>query len=539
MTELVTKHKNNGRCEGFILAVIFFLAAVVRLIGPATTIALGQSDAYAHLQYLNDMVKDGHLRHSTYPPGYYWLMSLPVKLFDVDSYWVARFGGVIWGLGQVLGVYLLAGLAFGRRAAVWSAGLIAVFPLFHLLQKTGVGMYPSQAGLVILPLLLLLWDRVMRGGPHYLAGFVICLSALAVTVPMMLVDFMPFILVDFVVRYVAGSVHRRSMYALVVLAAVMITMILFFWLRSGADGFFRTASIVANEEIPGDHPLARLLYLLWMFIRPERFLFPGVWLNIAAFAVGMALVSLFFLRKDARSRSIVLWAFLAWAQTSFGVFQFELYMRAGWVLLLAGSVLSGWIVVRVFDFLPASVATLFKSVVIAACVASFVYPPAPKPHLSAAESDLVFALRDVQRWAQGIDGEVRIDALRALDSGRPSVVWSRRFNGFYGRQGDPVPALLERCSSIEIPLVGKEINFDPAKQHVILLDDEVTKSKRFWVMQLINPALIDQFIAGRDKFDVESIKLRKALDSIGANHWCVARTTLPEGLEVVSLNFRE
>lgn len=536
MSELVTKHKDFGRYEGFILAVIFFLAAVVRLIGPVTTIALGQSDAYAHLQYLNDMVNDGHLRHSTYPPGYYWLMSLPVKLFGVNSYWVARFGGVLWGLGQVLAVYLLAKRAFGRHAARWSAFLIAGFPLFHWLQKTGVGVYPSQAGLMILPLLVLSWDKTMREGPRHMAAFFLLLSVLAVTVPMMMVDLTPFLALDLLWRRFAGGLHRHSLAVISSVAVSMVALIAIYWLRSGSDGFFQTASILTNQQIPGEITATRLLALLWMYIRPERLLLPGVWLNIPVFTSGAILVLLLVtFRKEPLFRSVLLWAFIAWTQTVFGVFQFALYMRAGWVFLLASSVLGGWLIIRAFDLLPGPVARFSRGIFIFTCLCSLINPPNPKPHLSSAESDLVMVLHGIREWADGGKEVHPIEQLQFIDPDRPTSVWSRRFNGFYGRQGDPVPAFLERCPKIEIPRIGQEVHFDPARQHIVLLDDRAIAPDQFGVMTLVNPTLIDQFVAGRESFMLESDRLREALILPDTGQWRVASWSLPQGLNVVVL----
>lgn len=46
------------------LIPLLLLAFTVRILSPLRHMALGQSDAYSHLQFLRDMVTTGQLRHS-------------------------------------------------------------------------------------------------------------------------------------------------------------------------------------------------------------------------------------------------------------------------------------------------------------------------------------------------------------------------------------------------------------------------------------------------------------------------------------------
>ena len=53
----------RARSPGMWLAAIVAAGVALRLVHPLTSVALGQSDAYSHLQFLNDIIHRGHLRN--------------------------------------------------------------------------------------------------------------------------------------------------------------------------------------------------------------------------------------------------------------------------------------------------------------------------------------------------------------------------------------------------------------------------------------------------------------------------------------------
>ena len=115
--------------------IIGILAAafLIRSIHPLQTLALGQSDAYAHLNFLRDIVEQGRLNVPVYPPGYHWLLALPVLIFNIDPYQIARFAGAFFGTALVLAIYVLLYRRFNRRAALFGsfcAGCIPVHALY-------------------------------------------------------------------------------------------------------------------------------------------------------------------------------------------------------------------------------------------------------------------------------------------------------------------------------------------------------------------------------------------------------------------------
>ena len=67
--------------EDFLLIGLIILAVTVRSIHPLQHMALGQSDAYSHLQFLRNIVDSGFIHNVMYPPGYHWILALPTAAF--------------------------------------------------------------------------------------------------------------------------------------------------------------------------------------------------------------------------------------------------------------------------------------------------------------------------------------------------------------------------------------------------------------------------------------------------------------------------
>ena len=93
-----------------LLAIILLTAVSIRSLDSLSHASLGQSDAYTHLQFLRDVFKYGQIRNIVYPPGYSWVLALPVLTFNLDAYLVARYVGPFFGALLVVTLYLL-----GRR----------------------------------------------------------------------------------------------------------------------------------------------------------------------------------------------------------------------------------------------------------------------------------------------------------------------------------------------------------------------------------------------------------------------------------------
>ena len=171
------------------LILILCIGFLLRIIHPVDVAYLGQSDAYTHLNYIHSIVNSGCLSNPSYPSGFHWIMALPELVFSVDPYHVARYGGAFFGIGLILGIYVLLDSCIGRRSALFGSFFAAAFPGMMLLIKTGVGVFANQFGLMLLPALFsfiwLFWTR-KKGAGHYKIPLTIGLCGMAAAVPMML-----------------------------------------------------------------------------------------------------------------------------------------------------------------------------------------------------------------------------------------------------------------------------------------------------------------------------------------------------------------
>ena len=173
--------------EGYFLIGSIILAVAVRSIDPIQHMALGQSDAYSHLQFLRNVMDTGFVHNVMYPPGYHWILSLPTAAFHLDPYLVARYGGAFFGAGLVLAVYVFVKSVASQPAPIFSAFFVSCFPGLYLLQKTGVGAFANQLGLFFIPVVFYFY--IMTEEQKF-SGITDGLY-LAVTIPYGLVRFRP------------------------------------------------------------------------------------------------------------------------------------------------------------------------------------------------------------------------------------------------------------------------------------------------------------------------------------------------------------
>jgi|GEM_PF-3462885 len=529
----------NTRQAYGLMAGVLLLGAIIRLIGPVSMPALGQSDAYAHLQFLNDWLAAKSLRHSYYPTGYFWLVGMPASVLQAEAYWIARYVGVVWGCLTIVTVFVLTRRAFGYFAGLWAAFLVAAFPAFSWLQKTGVGMYPSQAGIVLVPLLLWSWDHIWTGALKKLWAVFIVSVLLAWTVPMMLIDLLPFLMIDVSIRCGRKELPRKAKVALGSIVAVGLLSLIVLMGVIGIERVTHIAQLVAGVENKGDASLRSLFDIVGLFLLPVRGLPAGLWPSLAALLVGIMLlgIALRAWTMHPAARMIALWALYTWAQSVFGFCQFPLYMRAGWFLLMALAMLGGWMAVGMLKRIsPKSRYTVTTALILTSGL-SFVFPPTPVPHLSPAENDLVRVLRDLQAWSQGKIDESSPEWLSHLNAQQKLIVWSRIYNASPGYQGDPVYAFLEKNPSIELRLFDDALmgltNRLEVGQHVFLLDDQSENRISLGLMEAVNPALVASLRHAQERFMRGARALRKLAQEAESEATTVQRVIMPEGLEVV------
>lgn len=517
------------------------LAIAVRLIAATGEPALAQSDGYAHLQLLTDWVTTGQLRHSYYPPGYYWMLGLPARLLGLDPYQVLRFGGAFFGGALVISLFMLARVTVGTRAALWTAFLVAGFPALRWLQRTGVGGFPSQSGLLLVPLILLCWDRYLKGRLAFATGLIALTGLLAVSVPMMLIDLFPLFLFDLVMRLgqrrSRGPILARA--GVLALLGGMVLVLLIRWVGTGQVLYI--FSTIAGVPRSGKPHGVLALDILVHYLSPMR------WLPASGSAVALILATLpvlaWWMGRMTRGRTqvtvLLAWSMVASLQTIFGLFQFPLYWRAGWCFMMAWSVVAGALMATVLERLP----VLWKRVAIGGCVLSLGltlrHPPAPTPHLSAAEGDLVQVLRALVDWSEGRLPRTPQPWIEAL-TGPPIGVWSRRFNVFQAYFGDPVHAFLEDRPGIHLGSVAdwKAGNgFDPRWMQLVLLDDLAPRAAPPGLMRWVNPDLAVAFEDLRQRLLREASRLRDAVEMARQSGWETKVFTTPQGLEVILLYY--
>ncbi len=421
------------------LTLLLLLALGVRLLPSLQVDYLGQSDAYSHLQFGQDLLAEGKLRNAIYPPGHPWVHIVPALLGLVQPFELYRFGGALPGTGMVLGLFLLLRRPCGERPALAAAFLAAGCPLLLPLIKTGVGVFANQFGLLLTPFALYC---VLRR-PFWLCAL---LPALALSVPVFLLDLLwP--------MAVLLLIHLKGMKRWTLVLPGLLGGALLLWrlLRLPAIHLQYTMRMLS-----GDPNLEALPEFVLHFLSPKSGPLPAAFqLPVLLIALSCALLPLWLktLRRSS-ALGIVLLCALPGIQLATGLLQFGNYQRAGWLFLLG---LAGASVLLVW---PLILRLKLKRMAIpaAACssVAILLFPPQHPPSLSGAEGELLRHLRMLQRQVPD----------------PPIEIWVRPFNGFHNHQGDPVPALLERNPGYVLKQAHatEPIQFKPGPRGLLLLD---------------------------------------------------------------------
>jgi 4-amino-4-deoxy-L-arabinose transferase-like glycosyltransferase len=100
--------------------------------------------------------------HDVHPPAWYFLMWFWTKLFGSDLF-IIRLPSVLFGVGALLLIYVLAKIQEDRLTALLAAGFLA-FNGFHILWSQIARMYITASFLGLLSTILLL--LILRGGPR-------------------------------------------------------------------------------------------------------------------------------------------------------------------------------------------------------------------------------------------------------------------------------------------------------------------------------------------------------------------------------------
>jgi len=363
-------------------------------------------------------------------------------------------------------------------------------------------------------------------------------------VPVMLLDLLPLLALDLVL-------HRRGRFApplrlLVIsglaLAAAGAAVV---FLRGLGPPLIRTLGVMAGLPSPeGQPPAAALGNIFWALIRPKRWGLPGGLAGAGAAVLGLGGVIAVWRLRDAptAARLVALWGLLAWAQTVFGVFQFALYWRAGWTLLTALAIgLGAWLEAFPRGRPPwARAGGVAQSLTLASAVFSFLFPPAPQPHLSAAEDDLVRFALELRAWHDGTRIGRSPSWINELAGADHVAVWTRVYFGNPDLQGEPLHAFLENRTRIRLHALRPEdvprLEWPTDCPSIVVLDDRVVPVRPSWASRLANPALTRDFEQGRARWMEAGRRLRECAEAAERAGWTVRRYQYPHGLEILWLH---
>ncbi len=522
LTCLIRLKKQPGRIKNppifrlsapeVILLVILLLAFWVRSIHPLQTWALGQSDAYTHLHYLHLIADQGRLENVVYPSGYHWLLALPVLVFHIDPYVMARFGGAFFGTAMVLAVYVFLQDLFDRRAAVFGSFCAACFPGMLLLMKTGVGAFANQFGLLLVPTML--WAYVGITGKRERVSMLLFIAAglgMAAAVPMMLIHVFLLIGLErtiFLLKEKRAWLTRTALVVFCCLPAIL--LIAFHFCQAGAGQRYQTARMLTSygeknkgiaekiivrvnkSQATSGNRLSRLIVqspyfrLLMDFCSVKRLGFSQVYFDSLAvvlfvfFAAAMLYGSI---RGHTGYFVLGLWGVLTSVQAGTGFLQFTAYQREGWSLLVATSCLSGVLAGLLYEYTCKATfmrVALGMTMVLSAAW-TLQHPPGHPAIQSSAES---LVIRTVRFLAQHLQDRTSCQSsatpacrlVNSLHRTLPLTVVSRKFVG-WRNQGELIPNVLPRESNMASLLVGgratkKGIVFSPKRQYVVLIDRE-------------------------------------------------------------------
>lgn len=575
--------KLSATREDLLLTGLLLLAVAVRSVHPLQHMALGQSDAYSHLQFLRNVVDTGFVHNVMYPPGYHWLLALPTQSFQLDPYLVARYAGAFFGAGLVLAVYVLVGSITGSTAALIAAFLVSCFPGFYLLLKTGVGAFANQLGLFFIPVIFYFFiiteGKKLEISKASYALLALCLMGLSISVPMMLIHVL---LILCIIRMILLLARRNQwlsqtiFFTLSILPAII--LLSFHLLHAGpvhqqetikvitagaatnlvtsiSDGISKetgpdsSAEWMESLKSAGNHPAVSLVR---DFFSGKRF---GVG-HFAANIIMFLMMTLFgiTLLWGLRSGNIGLvvlgiWGGIASLQTMTGALQFSGYQREGWSFMIAFACLLGILGGAVYCWGKRWI--LFKVTVVVfvmvSIICSFIYPPEHTLMSSCAEDDIIRLVRQissrytVNHYWMFADKPTGGEYTAAFSSERPLTIVARQMTGWQGsEQGELIHSIISPSEQIRVKTVSSGSNFSnnlSRNGSYLILLDEMTEDclqDQIWYA-MIDPQQVQRFRDGRQSFYKINDAIRSYLDGLDRNLWRIAETKVNQHLLVCAL----
>lgn len=562
--------------------VICFCAFTVRAIHPLQESYLGQSDAYTHLNYLHNILEQAELVNPAYPPGYHWILALPSLAFSLDPYFVTRFGGAFFGVGLVLAIYVFLEILFNKKAAIYGSFCAACFPLMILLQKTGVGAFANQCGLLLLPALFLGYCFGINRNKNVNQRGILLLAAslgIAATVPMMLIHVFVIVLLE---RLICLLRHPRGwcvttvkifLYFLpaIVLLAVHTSQM------SGTQRTRTAGQLVVNDQkiISSSHQLSKALVkkaeasgnntvdrvvryiakgpyfkLILDFVRVKRSNgFGNLYINIVAVLLG-GIFALFVItglyRGSPKLVVLGLWGGVTLTQAATGALQFSAYQREGWSLLISVCCVAGIMTALISRKLDQY--RIWYYVVVCAMLAIFAWsltkPPSHLQMRSSAEGDVIDFVRFLgqEPWkieAQCIEQPENsfCQVVSHLDLNNQIIVINRKFSG-WRNQGEIVNNVSLRTKRIKHKSIdgrGKNIalKMKKGRQYVTLIDSKnhITAAQRHSAFAMVTPKLVNHTMRHHGKLYGANRLILDYIDKLDKERWKIDKFILSEKLK--------
>ena len=566
-----------------VLVLILVIGFILRSIHPLDVAYLGQSDAYTHLNYIRNIIDFGYLFNPIYPPGYHWILALPSLVFPIEPYVVARYGGAFFGVGLILGIYVLLDQCVNRISAIFAGFCAAAFPGMVLLMKTGVGVFANQFGLFLLPAIVLFYilsvaDRRQNASAQPM--LLIALCGMAAAVPMMLIHVFLIIGLERLVMLVRDRYRWFGKTVQVCLLIVPALCLLGYHISAvGAGHRFETAEIMtgygdggkkqtvartvaeriekkAVADDPEKRKIAALvsgspyftLVLDYLSIKRKGF---G---NVKLDALGWILAGLFLVlfligiaRLDSSYILIGLWGGLTSVQAGTGLFQFSSYQREGWSLLVATCCLSGIIAASVYFLGRPSI--LFRAGIIVMMTASAawsaLHPPMHYAIRSSAEDELIRSVRTLAQILSDDEtgcrsNENEICSIRELlAENLETVLVTRRYVG-WGNQGEIARNVAPHGAKMKVVIFGgwktKDI-FQSDKQYVVLIDQQTRLSGQHMLgaFAMVTPAMVRATLNSRKHLFRANSLILQQMHELPDSRWQVNSVTVSENLTAYSV----
>ncbi len=520
--------------EGTWLGAILLAGLFVRLLHPLDHAALGQSDAYSHLQFIRHVVADGMIHNQIYPPAYSWIMALPSISLGVDPYELARFGGAFWGAGLILALFALARGEDKPWAGLMAGALVAFCPAWMPLMKTGVGAYANQVGLFLVPLILLSYARLDRRGSF--AFLLILSTGLVATVPMMWISLVPVLAMDRVVARLTSETAwiRRTGYVLIALVPALGLLV---WQSSRMQGLHREVTVaivtagessdsssVASTEIQSRTPSAEMV-MLKNFLSIKRIGYGDGRMNAAGIGLGFMFCGALFVgmrKQKGALRLMGIWGLITSVQAGTGFLQFSGYQREGWALLLATAWLGGTVGSAVLERWKAYRG--LRGLVLGLFVVCFLWtgfhPPGHAASFSTVEDELIDVARTVARRS---------------GQGRPLTIVARSFTGFHGNQGDLIEAVVGQSAWVSSIAVGPDSEWIEREGNYLFLMDRAPfdSTWRPGVFANVQPEQVSQYVEAHQRLFQFNRKVEEWMENLPGDRWTRERLPTRTGLDAI------